>query len=80
MNVFNPYFSDVLIKGVNRLLGGLAGLLQGLLLVWLLLLLTAIACTSQLGQTLIGEIQESAFLSYLYNHNAILYLFSSFFG
>ena len=68
------------IKGVNRLLGGLAGLLQGLLLVWLLLLLTAIACTSQLGQTLIGEIQESAFLSYLYNHNAILYLFSSFFG
>ncbi len=68
------------IKGVNRLLGGAAGLLQGLLLVWLLLLLVAIACTSQLGQTLIGEIQESAFLSYLYNHNAILYLFSYFFG
>lgn len=68
------------IKGVNRALGAVAGLLQGLLLVWLLLFFVAIAYTSPFGQTLLAYIRESTVLSWLYQHNIILYLFHYMFG
>lgn len=64
------------IKGVNHLLGGVAGLAQGLLIVWLLLFLVAIACTTRMGQTMMGYIGESEFLTFLYQHNGILYFFN----
>lgn len=64
------------LKGVNHLLGGAAGLLQGLLIIWLLLFLTAIACTTKLGQTMLDCIGESRFLTFLYQHNGLLYFFN----
>lgn len=64
-----------LLKSLNRLLGGVAGLLQGMVIVWLLLFVVAIACTSQLGQSALRCIDKSAFLTFLYQHNGILYLF-----
>lgn len=68
------------IKGVNRLLGGAAGFLQGLLVVWLLLFLITIACTSQLGQTMLGYVRDSELLTYLYQHNGILYFLNFMLG
>lgn len=68
------------IKGVNRALGAAAGLLQGLLLIWLLLFLVAIVSTSHLGRTLLAYIQDSSVLSWLYQHNVILYFFHYMFG
>ena len=65
-----------LLKSLNKLLGAVAGLLQGMVIVWLLLFLVAIACTSQLGQSALRCINESAFLTFLYQHNGILYLFN----
>lgn len=65
-----------LIKGANHLLGAAAGLVQGMLIVWLLLFLIAIACTSQLGQAALRSVNESAILTYLYQHNGILYFFN----
>ena len=64
------------IKGVNHLLGGAAGLLQGLLIIWMLLFLVAIACTTRLGQTMLDCIGRSAFLTFLYQHNGLLYFFN----
>ena len=69
-----------LIKGANKLLGSAAGLVQGLLIVWVLFFLIAVACTSRLGQTLLGNIEDSAFLTFLYEHNGLLYLFHFIFG
>lgn len=63
-----------LIKGLNRFFGGVAGLLLGLLIVWLLLFLVAITCTSQWGRIALGYINDSPFLSFLYHNNGILYL------
>ncbi len=68
------------VKGVNRALGAVMGLLQGLLLIWLLMFFVAIACTSHFGQMLLGYIQESAILSWLYQNNIILYFFHYMFG
>lgn len=69
-----------LIKGVNRLLGGAVGLVQGLIVVWLLLFLVALTCTSQLGETMLAYIEDNVFLTYLYQHNGILYFFDRMFG
>lgn len=64
-----------LVKGVNRLLGGVAGFLLGMVFVWLLLFLVAIACTSEWGQTMLTYISDSPFLTWLYQNNGILYFF-----
>ncbi len=69
-----------IIKGVNRLLGGIAGLVQGLLIVWLLMFLVAIACTTELGQTVLAHIEDSEFLTLLYQKNGIMYFFQYMFG
>lgn len=68
------------IKGANRLLGAAVGLLQGLLSVWLLMFLLSIACTSEIGQSLLENINENAFLLFLYQHNPILQFFHIMFG
>lgn len=69
-----------LIKGVNRLLGGAAGLVQGLLIVWLILFFVTIACTTQFGTSMLQYINESKFLTYLYQHNGIIYFINYMFG
>lgn len=61
------------LKGVNKLFGAVAGTIQGLLVVWLLMFVIAIACTSQFGQTMIGYINESSILTFFYENNAIMY-------
>lgn len=63
------------VNGVNRMMGGVAGLLIGVVAVWLLMLVIAIACTSQFGQNMLACIEESGLLTFLYKHNPILYLF-----
>lgn len=63
------------INGANRLLGAALGLLQGLMIVWLLMFLVTIACTSEIGQTMLKSIEKNAFLTFLYQHNLILWFF-----
>lgn len=63
------------INGANRLLGAAVGLIQGLLVVWLLMFLVSLACTSGIGGMIIENISKNAFLSFLYQHNLILYFF-----
>lgn len=62
------------INGVNRLLGGIVGLAEGLLIIWALLFLAALACTTSWGQQAMASIQKNAFLAFLYQHNGIIYL------
>lgn len=69
-----------ILKGINRILGAVAGLAEGLLVVWALLFIVTLACTSQWGQQAIASIQESEFLTFLYQHNGIVYLVNRIFG
>ena len=61
-----------IIKGVNHLLGLFAGLVKGLLIVWLLMYLVAICATSSFGLMVTDYINRSGFLSLLYEHNLIM--------
>lgn len=61
-----------LIGGVNRLLGLLLGLLQALFFLWLFFLILSMASASEWGLQLLGMVQDSSFLSYLYDSNLFL--------
>lgn len=68
------------LKGINRILGAVAGLAEGLLAVWVLLFIVTLACTSPWGQQALASIQESKFLTFLYQNNGIVYLVGRIFG
>lgn len=67
-----------LIKGTNRLLGCCAGLIEGLLFLWLGALVLSVFCTTEAGQQMVELVNESKFLQILYNHNGIIYLAALF--
>lgn len=67
-----------IIKGINRFLGFFAGGFEGFIIVWLFFMLVSIISGSQLGQHLMQNINDSEFLAFLYNHNAVLAIVSNF--
>ncbi len=59
------------IGGVNRL-GGLAvGILQGLLIVWILFFVMELCAVSEAGGRMLGDIRANPFLEFLYVNNPI---------
>ena len=60
------------IGTADRLLGLLLGMIQGILIVWVLFLVLSLFSTTPLGAGLMREISESGFLSALYNYNPFL--------
>lgn len=68
-----------IIHGINKMLGVGAGLVEGLFYVWLFFYLITICCTSNFGRIMIRFIDQSKFLTYLYDHNALLQILMYFF-
>ena len=60
------------IKGVNKLLGCLTGAAEALILVWVFFFIIIMFLGNSIGGRLLKDVQESVFLSYLFNNN---YLF-----
>ena len=60
-----------LIHGLNKLAGLAAGLVEGLLIVWILGIVLTVVGTSSLGQSAAICISESKFLSVLYGNNLL---------
>ena len=61
-----------LLHGINRLAGGVLGLVYGIVLVWIAFLLVTILCNGDLGRQFFGLISENPFLLFLYNQNVIM--------
>jgi uncharacterized membrane protein required for colicin V production len=66
------------IKGVNRILGVFAGLLQAFIIISLAFLFMALIAGTQLGVCCLAYIDADPFLSYLYYNNALLEICSYF--
>ncbi len=64
--------------GANHFLGATLGLVQGLLLVWLILFLIMLLYATNLGQTLLACVEESVILRTLYGVNPIPALLGAF--
>lgn len=56
----------------NRLAGAIVGAGSGLLIVWIAFLILTLVYTTPLGQVAFGMIQESEFLTFLYENNLLL--------
>lgn len=67
-----------LIGGMNRLLGLFAGLVKGILIIWLAFAIIAMAGTTDIGIALISYIYESPLLIWAYENNFVLTLLMTF--
>ena len=61
-----------ILHGINRLAGGVLGIVYGIVLVWIAFLLVTILCNGNLGRQFFGLISENPFLLFLYNQNVIM--------
>lgn len=67
-----------LIGGINRLLGLFAGLVKGILIIWLAFAIIAMAGATDIGIALISYIYESPLLIWVYENNFVLTLLMTF--
>lgn len=67
-----------LIGGINRLLGLFAGLVKGILIIWLAFAIIAMAGRTDIGIALISYIYESPLLIWVYENNFVLTLLMTF--
>lgn len=67
------------LNGVNRVTGALAGLVKGVVFVWIALLLITIFCSTQAGGKLLSMVREDRFLSLLYESDILVRIFMSIF-
>ena len=66
-----------IISDIDRVGGLLAGLVNGFLIVWIGLLLVTVFASTQIGQNIFAQINDSQFLSVIYNYNLILIFLSN---
>lgn len=67
-----------ILKGVNRFTGMLAGLMEGLLIVWIAFYIVALCSAGETGRVIVSYINQSAFLKELYENNILLSLGTGF--
>lgn len=61
-----------LLNSLNKTTGLLAGLAQGLIIVWLFFIVLTVFSSTHLGQDAMKQVGESQILSILYNNNYLL--------
>lgn len=60
------------LHGINKLAGGVLGLVVAVVLIWIVFLLVTVLCSGELGRQFFALIQENQFLLLLYNQNVIM--------
>lgn len=66
------------LSGINRMLGGCMGIVQGILFVWVLFLLLTVTADFSVSQDMLAVVRNAPLLRDLYNHNYILTLLQLF--
>lgn len=68
------------IKHVNRTLGVMVGAVKGFLVVWIFLYFISLTCTSSFGIRMLDYINQSPFLTLLYEHNVLMQILMAIFS
>ena len=68
------------LKGINRILGFVLGVVQGLCVVWILFLVLTVFGSTSGGSQILFLIGENSILSFLYDNNIFLKLLMGMFG
>ena len=66
------------IRGVNKLAGAALGAIEGVALVWLIMAVLTVLCSTAAGKTALEMIRKDTFLDYMYGQNLFLKFFSLF--
>lgn len=66
------------IKGLNKIAGLLLGLVEGVLIVWVIFLAATMFAGNEIGSRFFSLISQNVFLSVLYNCNILLKIIYSF--
>lgn len=69
-----------ILRGVNRLLGGILGLAEGLLIVWGICVIIIIFSGSSFGNSCMEVIRANTILSFIYDHNLLVVAIHAVFG
>lgn len=77
MGLANVFTKLPIIKGANKMAGIAAGLLQGLLILWVLAIIVTACAATTWGQATLKMIDDSVFLSFIYNNNLLTKLITS---
>ena len=72
-NVLDVVSKLPVINGINKIGGLFLGLLHGFVVLWILCLVLTIFSGTGIGEACFKAINESAFLSIIYNNNLLLY-------
>lgn len=64
------------VHGVNKMAGFLLGLVRGILLLWIFYMVLTVFSHYSWSQNLLSQVQESGFLTLLYDHNLFIRLLS----
>ena len=59
------------LSGTNKIAGALLGGAEGLLFVWIVCLFITAFSGTDIGRSLIHQIEDSSWLSFIYNHNLL---------
>lgn len=62
------------INGINKSVGIIFGLIQGMFIVWIIFAIVAMSCTSKYGIIMISYIYENPLLQTIYENNLVLTL------
>lgn len=57
------------IKGFNKILGAITGAAEALIIVWIFFFVVIMFMGNEVGSRLLGDVQASVFLRYLFNNN-----------
>lgn len=68
------------IRGLNRLGGGVLGIGTGLIVVWVLFIVITLMYDTEIGKTCLENIMENKFLENLYNNNILMNYITKFRG
>ncbi|MBE5937935.1 MAG: CvpA family protein [Lachnospiraceae bacterium] len=71
MNLFNLVDKIPVAKQINRLAGLAAGLLHGIIIIWILLVFLTYVGDTEWGTAIIGIVKESDFLKFMNEMNPI---------
>ncbi len=61
-----------IIHGMNKMLGGIVGLAEGVIIIWIICLLLTIVSGTAVGEQIMSEISSNEILNYIYSNNLIM--------
>ena len=67
------------IRGVNKITGGLLGGVKFVIMIWILFLVFTVLCNTKLGDTALKLIMQDPLLNYVYDKDILIKIFMNIF-